>query len=120
MKIRHADTIEAAVVGFTGTARHLKALVVRLPDGCVALSQRLTTVLSAAVAARLVPQPGRASAKAGDSYTPAGGDVVVEVVAGTPRHAVVTAVRPAEGRQVVAGDPPFALLRQGRGVEVAN
>jgi hypothetical protein len=124
LKICHADTIEAAVVGFTGTARHLKALVVRLPDGRVALSQRLTAVLSAAVAARLVPQPGRASAKADDSHTAAGGDVVVDVVvdvvAGTTRHAVVTVVRPAEGRQVVAGDPPLALLRQGRGVEVAD
>ncbi|MEU8472577.1 hypothetical protein AB0F30_32605 [Streptomyces sp. NPDC029006] len=29
-KIRHADTGDTTVVGFTGTARHLKALV-RLP-----------------------------------------------------------------------------------------
>jgi hypothetical protein len=42
---------------------------------------------------RLVPQPGRAFTKAGDSCTPAGSDVVVEVVAGTTRHAVVTVVR---------------------------
>lgn len=32
-KIRHADTVDAAVVGFTGSARHPKALTVRLPDG---------------------------------------------------------------------------------------
>ncbi|MFF7886640.1 hypothetical protein ACFZDJ_17445 [Streptomyces sp. NPDC007896] len=64
----------------------MKALAVRLPDGRVALSQRLTTVLAAAVAARLVPRPGRASTKAG-------GYVMVEVVAGTTRHAVVTVVR---------------------------
>ncbi|MCX4429744.1 hypothetical protein [Streptomyces mirabilis] len=37
--------------------------------------------------------PGRAFTKAGNSYTPATGDVVVEVVAGTTRHAVVTVVR---------------------------
>ncbi|ELP65956.1 hypothetical protein ACOT81_39625 [Streptomyces sp. WI04-05B] len=39
----HADTIDATVVGFTGTARHPKALAVQIPDGHVALSQRLTT-----------------------------------------------------------------------------
>ncbi|MFF1659596.1 hypothetical protein [Streptomyces sp. NPDC058255] len=36
------------------------------------------------------PRAERAFTKAGDSYTPAVGDVVVEVVAGTTRHAVVT------------------------------
>jgi ATP-dependent DNA ligase len=92
-KIRHADTIEAAVAGFTGTARHPKALAVRLPDGRVAMSQRLTTALSSTVAPHLVPQTGRALTKAGDSYTPAVGDVVVQVVAGTTRHAVVTVTR---------------------------
>jgi hypothetical protein len=59
----------------------------------VALSQRLTTALSSIVAPRLVPQAGQAFTKAGDSYTPAVGDVVAEVVAGTTRHAVVTLVR---------------------------
>ncbi|WP_055489053.1 hypothetical protein [Streptomyces sp. TP-A0356] len=53
-----------------------------------------TTALAAAVAPRLLPQPGRAFAKAGDSYTPAGGDAVVEVVAGSTRYAVVTVVGP--------------------------
>ncbi|MFF8196724.1 hypothetical protein ACF05L_39130 [Streptomyces bobili] len=55
--------------------------------------QRLTTALASVVAPRLVPQSGRASTKAGDTYTPAGGDILVEVVAGTTRHAVVTVVR---------------------------
>ncbi|MFF4361158.1 hypothetical protein [Streptomyces sp. NPDC001604] len=59
----------------------------------MALSQRLTTALSSVVAPRLVPQAARAFTTAGDSYTPAGGDAVVEVVAGTTRHAVVTVVR---------------------------
>ncbi|WP_233436210.1 hypothetical protein [Streptomyces anulatus] len=57
------------------------------------LSQRLTTTLASVVGPRLVPKTGRAFTKAGDTYTPARGDIVVEVVAGTPRHAVVTAVR---------------------------
>ncbi|WP_221355422.1 hypothetical protein [Streptomyces beigongshangae] len=93
-KVRHADTVDVTVVGFTGTARHPKALAVRLPDGCVALSQRLTTALASVVGPHLVLQAGRASTKAGDAYTPAAGDVVVvEVVAGTTRHSVVTVVR---------------------------
>ncbi|MCQ9134567.1 hypothetical protein [Streptomyces hilarionis] len=92
-KVRHADTVDATVVGFTGTARHPRALAVRLSDGRVALSQRLTTALSSVIAPRLVPQPGRAFTNAGDSYTPARGDTVVEVVAGTTRHAVVTVAR---------------------------
>ncbi|MFE2500160.1 DNA ligase [Streptomyces scopuliridis] len=92
-KIRHADTVETIVVGFTGTARHPRTLAVRLPDGRVALSQRLTTALASRIGPRLAPQPGRASTTAGDSYTPVGGDVVVEVVAGTTRHPVVTVVR---------------------------
>ncbi|MFI5800728.1 hypothetical protein [Streptomyces sp. NPDC051677] len=81
------------MVGFTGTARHPKALAIRLPDGRVALSQRLTTALVSVIAPRLLPQPGRAFTKTGDAYAPAGGDVVVEVVAGTTRHAVVTVGR---------------------------
>ncbi|MCZ0991812.1 hypothetical protein [Streptomyces diastatochromogenes] len=66
-KIRHADTVDAAVVGFTDTARRPKALAVRLPDGHVALSQRLTTALSTVVAPRLVTHAGRVFPKAGDS-----------------------------------------------------
>lgn len=93
VKIRHADTVDATVVGFTGTVRHPRALAVRLPDGRVALSQRLTTALASVVGPRLVPQAGRAFTEAGDSYTPAVDDAVVEVVAGTTRHAVVTVVR---------------------------
>ncbi|MFF2519140.1 DNA ligase [Streptomyces sp. NPDC058086] len=93
LKIRHADTIDAAVAGFTGTARQPRALAVRLPDGRVALSQRLTTALATRIASHLVPQPGRAYTQGGDAYTPLSGEIVVEVVAGTTRHAVVTVVR---------------------------
>ncbi|MER5927274.1 DNA ligase [Streptomyces mirabilis] len=93
LKIRHAETIEATVAGFTSTARQPKALAVRLPDGRVALSQRLTTALATRIAPRLVPQPGRAHTQDGDAYTPVSGEIVVEVVAGTTRHAVVTVVR---------------------------
>lgn len=92
-KIRHGDTLDAVVVGFTGTARHPKTLAIRLPDGRVALSQRLTTALAAVIGPRLLPESGRASTEAGDTYTLVSGDVVVEVVAGTTRHAVVAVVR---------------------------
>ncbi|QDN96062.1 DNA ligase [Streptomyces sp. RLB1-9] len=93
LKIRHADTIEATVAGFTGTARQPRALAVRLPDGRIALSQRLTTALATRIAPRLVPQSGHAHTQDGDAYTPVSGEIVVEVAAGTTRHAVVTVVR---------------------------
>ncbi|MFI1956243.1 hypothetical protein ACH437_31130 [Streptomyces xinghaiensis] len=92
-KIRHADTVDAAVIGFTGTARHPKSLAVRLPDGRVALSQQLTTALASIVVPHLVPQTGRAFTKTGASYTPAGGGDLVEVMAGTTRHSVVFPVK---------------------------
>ncbi|MFJ9481471.1 hypothetical protein ACIRRI_41890 [Streptomyces mirabilis] len=81
--------------GFAGAVRQPRALAVRLPDGCIALSQRLTTALATQIAPRLVPQPqsGRTHTQGGDSYTPVSGEIVVEVVAGTTRHAVVTVVR---------------------------
>ncbi len=59
----------------------------------MALSQRLTTALASVVGPRLVPKFGRAFTATGDSYTPAVGDVVVEVVAGTSRHAIITGMR---------------------------
>ncbi|MFD9515035.1 ATP-dependent DNA ligase [Streptomyces mirabilis] len=93
LKIRHADTAEATVAGFTGTAHQPRALAVRLPDGRIALSQRLTTALATRIAPHLVPQPGHAYTQDGDAYTPVSGEIVVEVVAGTTRHAVVTVVR---------------------------
>ncbi|MER7484064.1 hypothetical protein ABTX60_41630 [Streptomyces sp. NPDC126510] len=36
---------------------------------------------------------GGAFTKVGDSYTPAGGDAMVDAMAGTIRHAVVTVTR---------------------------
>jgi hypothetical protein len=68
-KVRHADTVDATVVGFTGTARHPKALAVQLPDGRVALSQRLTTALASVVGPRLLPQVRRTFTEVGDCKT---------------------------------------------------
>lgn len=95
-KIRHAETVDAAVVGYTGPVSRPRALAVRLPGGRVLLSQRLTApVASAAAAALVASAPGpRARTHAGDAYTPIEVDLVVEVLAGTTaRHAVVTVTR---------------------------
>jgi hypothetical protein len=80
------------VVGFTGTARHPKALAVPLPDARVALSQRLTTALASDVGPLLVLKPagvhgGRRLLHARRRRRSGGGR------GGTTRHAVVTVVR---------------------------
>ncbi|MGV9509361.1 ATP-dependent DNA ligase [Streptomyces tendae] len=94
-KVRHAETVDAAVVGYTGPAARPRHLAVRLPDGRTALSQTLTAPLSAQVAPRLVAagRVRRARTRAGDAYSAAQVDLVVEVLAGTTRHAVVTVTR---------------------------
>lgn len=95
-KIRHSETVDAVVVGFTGAAARPRALVVRLPDGRVSLTQRLTASVAAAAAVHLMASgPGpRARTPAGDAFTPVDVDLVVEVLAGTTaRHAFVTVTR---------------------------
>ncbi|MFE6632194.1 DNA ligase [Streptomyces rochei] len=94
-KVRHAETIDAEVVGFTGAAGRPRALAVRLPDGRVALSQRLGAQLAAQVAAALVAvaPAARGRAAGGESFTAAESGLLVEVLAGTTRHAVVTVTR---------------------------
>ncbi|MFD8218053.1 hypothetical protein ACFV2U_31145, partial [Streptomyces sp. NPDC059697] len=44
--------------------RQPQALAVRLPDGRIALSQRLTTTLATQIAPRLVPSPGARTRRA--------------------------------------------------------
>ncbi|MFJ4469521.1 DNA ligase [Streptomyces sp. NPDC089424] len=94
-KVRHAETVDVQVVGFTGPAARPRALVVRLPDGRTALSQRLGARLSAEVAEHLtgVDLPGRGRTSKGEAYLRADTGVVAEVLAGTTRHAVVTVTR---------------------------
>jgi hypothetical protein len=107
-KVRHADTVDATVVGFTGTVRHPKALAVRLDDGRVALSQRLTTALASVIGPRLPPRPRRAFTKAGDSYTPA----VCNVVVGRDGHDLTRHRHrgpPALSRRQVHGGRRFCL-----------
>ncbi|MFF7602550.1 hypothetical protein [Streptomyces mirabilis] len=67
----------------------------RLPDERTALSQRLSAPLAAQVGPYLaaVPVVGWARTTAGDAYTAAEFGLVVEVLAGTTRHPVVTVTR---------------------------
>ncbi|MFD7705737.1 DNA ligase [Streptomyces sp. NPDC059786] len=93
-KVRHAETVDAEVVGYTGPAARPRALAVRLPDGRIGLSQALTAPLAVAVSAHIAAcEPGRRARTHGEAYTTVGPGLVVEVLAGTTRHAVVTVTR---------------------------
>jgi ATP-dependent DNA ligase len=94
-KIRHSETTDLPVVGYTGAAARPRALAVRRPDGTTALSQRLAAPLSATAARYLVPAgPGpRGRTHDGDVFTSTSADFLVEALAGTTRHAVVTITR---------------------------
>ncbi|WP_369214697.1 ATP-dependent DNA ligase [Streptomyces flavofungini] len=100
-KLRHSETIDAHVVGYTGPARRPTKVVVRLPDGRRMLSRTLAPTVAAEVGAHLVAVErsssegfSRRSVKAddGEQYTAADGPVV-EVEAGTTRHATVSVTR---------------------------
>ncbi|MFB7598948.1 hypothetical protein [Streptomyces sp. NPDC056160] len=89
-KQRHADTVDGTVVGFTGPHSHPQRLAVRLPGGRVALSQRLTTLLSTQVGVRLTgwTAAGRGVTGAGEAYRALDADgPIVEVLAGSTRRA---------------------------------
>jgi ATP-dependent DNA ligase len=95
-KIRHAETVDADVIGYTGPKTRPRALAVRLPNGRTALTQTLSAPLAARLAQVLVTagpaKQGRADT--GETYTRIpSGLAVLEVLAGTTRHAVVTPVR---------------------------
>jgi ATP-dependent DNA ligase len=95
-KQRHADTLDGVVVGFTGPHARPHALAVRLPDGRVALSQRLTSVLATRIGERLAGSSaaGHGRTLEGEPYQVLAVDgPVVEVLAGSTRHGVVTVVR---------------------------
>jgi ATP-dependent DNA ligase len=92
-KIRHAETVDADVIGYTGPQTRPRALAVRLANGRTALTQTLSAPLAAQIAQVLVTarpaEHGRADT--GEAYTRIpSGLAVVEVLAGTTRHAVVT------------------------------
>ncbi|MDX3258482.1 hypothetical protein PV336_04400 [Streptomyces sp. MI02-2A] len=68
----------------------------RLPDGRIALSQRLTSVLATQIDEQLASSStiGRSRRIEGEVYQMLSGDgPVVKVLAGSTRHAVLTVVR---------------------------
>ncbi|MFF8656792.1 ATP-dependent DNA ligase [Streptomyces huasconensis] len=94
-KIRHSETTDAVVVGYVGPADRPRRAAVRLPDGRRVLSQALTPLVAAEVA-RLAAESGpgqRARTDDGEEYTATGAGMVVEVEAGTTRHATVAVLR---------------------------
>lgn len=95
-KLRHADTLDALVVGFTGSQTRPRALVVRLPTGD---PPTVTQTLLPAVAAQVAQRIRHASTETlritwdGVRYTPVRDGPTVEVQAGSTRHRVITVVR---------------------------
>ncbi|RII15805.1 putative DNA ligase-like protein [Streptomyces sp. YIM 130001] len=97
-KVRHSDTREAAVVGFTGTAVRARALVLVLPgDDAPVLSSPLTPPVRARAQRVLPPPDGRGVITAvglGDvPYLTVPSGVFVEVRRLATRHATVSVVR---------------------------
>ncbi|MGW2613143.1 ATP-dependent DNA ligase [Streptomyces mirabilis] len=95
-KIRHAETVDADLIGYTGPQTRPRALAVRLPNGRTALTQTLSAPLAAQIAQVLVAagpaEQGRTDTSETYTRIPSG-LAVVEVLAGTTRHAVVTPLR---------------------------
>lgn len=94
IKVRHSEPLDSVVVGYTGPRSRPRALVVELPGGRRALSQRLTAPLAAAAAALLRDAVPHRIGEAGDGtrYTVARG-AEAEVLAGSTRHRTVTITR---------------------------
>lgn len=93
-KQRHTDTVGCDVVGYTGPASRPARLAVRLPNGHRVLTQPLAPPLAADVARDIADAvPGRhARTEDGERYTIIAGPVV-EVEAGTTRHATAYVTR---------------------------
>ncbi|WP_306324126.1 MULTISPECIES: DNA ligase [unclassified Streptomyces] len=94
-KTRVSDTVDAEVLGYTGSPARPRALALRLPDGRKVLSQALPAKLAAQLAPLLRESGpgGRARIADGTPYLAVATGPVVEVLAGTTRHATVTVTR---------------------------
>ncbi|MEV0324422.1 ATP-dependent DNA ligase [Streptomyces sp. NPDC050658] len=100
LKLRHSDTRDALVVGFTGSRARPQALVLVLPgDGTPVVSSPLPPALRTAAAAALPDPKGEGTAVAigiGEvtyAALPAEPPVTVEVRQNTTRHATAAVVR---------------------------
>ncbi|MGW1106119.1 ATP-dependent DNA ligase [Streptomyces sp. NPDC002540] len=96
VKVRHADTADALVVGFTGPRRRPHHLVLAVGDegAPVRVSARLNPVLAVRVGEALggATMVGERRAE-GEPYTRVETDLVVEVLAGSGRHGTLTVTR---------------------------
>jgi hypothetical protein len=92
---RHSETVDAEVVGYVGPPVQPQRVAVRLPDGRRVLSQPVIAPVASEMARHITEAgPGRrARTDDGEAYTTTGQGLVVEVVAGTARHATVTVTR---------------------------
>ncbi|MFG2630651.1 DNA ligase [Streptomyces sp. NPDC048473] len=96
VKVRHSDTADALVVGFTGPRLrpHHLALAVGDEGGPVRLSARLEPVLAARIGSALTSSTVVGDRRAqGETYTRVETDMVVEVLAGSGRHGTLTVTR---------------------------
>lgn len=92
-KVRHADTRDATVVGYVGARSRPRALALAL-EGEVRLTSRLDPVVAARIGAALAGVSELGPAALGDErYTAVEASLVVEVLVGTGRHALLTVTR---------------------------
>lgn len=96
LKVRHADTEDALVVGYLGPRRrpHRLALAVGDEGAPIRLSARLDPVLAGRIGDALSTAEvvGERWAE-GETYTRVDSDLVVEVLAGSGRHGTLTVTR---------------------------
>ncbi|MFJ6316122.1 DNA ligase [Streptomyces californicus] len=96
LKVRHADTEDALVVGYLGPRRrpHRLALAVGDEGGPIRLSARLDPVLAGRIADALTAAETLGERRAdGETYTRIESDLTVEVLAGSGRHGTLTVTR---------------------------
>ncbi|MFJ3083002.1 DNA ligase [Streptomyces halstedii] len=96
VKIRHAETEDALVVGYTGPQGrpHRLALAIGDEGGPIRLSARLAPVLAGRIAEALTAADVGGERRAeGETYTRVDSDLTVEVLAGSGRHGTLTVTR---------------------------
>ncbi|MGQ7754298.1 hypothetical protein ACUN29_38530 [Streptomyces sp. WC2508] len=96
MKVRHADTVDALVLGLTGPRLRPHHLVLAVGDegGPARVSARLEPVLAARVGEALSGAAVVGERRSeGEPYTRVETDLVVEVLAGSGRHGTLTMIR---------------------------
>ncbi|MET8748409.1 hypothetical protein, partial [Streptomyces sp. NPDC004728] len=121
LKVRHADTVDALVLGFTGSRLRPHHLVLAVGDegGPARVSARREPVLAARVGEALSGMAVVGEWRAeGEPYTRTETDMVVEVLAGSGRHGTLTvthAVRVPVPDCWSGGEPPRQPLSEDAG-----